>query len=189
MSGNEGEQPGQPPASAEPAAPADDQRAAAPDARIAELEGEVEQLKDQVLRALAETENVRRRAERERQDAGKYAIARFADPLLNVADSLRQALAVGTALDALKHGVELTERALTAAFEANGIKRFEPLGQAFDPNFHQAVFEVETADQPAGTVVQVLRAGFTLNDRLLRPAMVAVTKGGAAAVAHVDTSA
>ncbi|MBM3583984.1 MAG: nucleotide exchange factor GrpE [Alphaproteobacteria bacterium] len=172
--------------------PAND--APAPEARIAALEAEVAQLRDQALRAIAETENVRRRSEREREDAGRYAVSRFAGALLDVADSLSQALASASAepaAAALRQGVELTERTLLGAFEKYGVKRFDPKGEPFDPNLHQAVFEVETADQPAGTVAQVLRTGFMLHGRLLRPAMVAVTKNGPAraAVIAVDTIA
>jgi molecular chaperone GrpE len=201
MTGNEQEplpetaaeaRPPAPDPSAEPPAPAND---VAPEDRIALLEGELAALKDQLLRAMAETENVRRRGERERAEAGKYAIARFAESLLAVADSLRQALGTpgqdGASLEALRQGVELTERSLTAALEGHGIRRFDPLGEPFDPHRHQAVLEVEAPDKPAGTVAQVLRAGFTLHDRLLRPAMVAVAKGGPAATEsgqRVDTT-
>jgi molecular chaperone GrpE len=166
-----------------------------PAASLARLEQNLTVTKDQLLRALAETENVRRRAERERDEAGKYAIGRFAESLLGVADSLRQALASLPAdpdpnLAALRQGVELTERSLAAAFEKHGIKRIDPKGQPFDPHFHQAVMEIEAPDVPAGTVAQVLRDGYTLNERLLRPAMVAVAKGGPARGAKpaVDTT-
>lgn len=174
------------------AAPANDVPVA--EARIAELEAEVARLKDQALRAIAETENVRRRAERERDDASRYAVSGFAGALLDVADNLSQALATAPAdpaVAALRQGVELTERTLLGVFEKHGVARFNPAGEPFDPNRHQAVFEVETADQPAGTVVQVLRAGFMLHGRLLRPAMVAVARGGPAPVpgAAVDTNA
>ncbi len=159
---------------------------------------EIASLKDQLLRALAETENVRRRAQRDREDASRFAIHGFAQALLDVADNLRQALsAVPTdggeaGLGALRQGVELTERMLASAFERHGVSRFDPKGERFDPNLHQAVFEVEAADSLPGTVVQVLRAGYTLNDRLLRPAMVGVPKGAQAdpaAPGGVDTTA
>ncbi|MSP83221.1 MAG: nucleotide exchange factor GrpE [Alphaproteobacteria bacterium] len=184
----------QPPPAGAPEAANDAAPEPTPEARIQALEGEVASLKDQLLRALAENENVRRRGERERAEAGKYAVAKFAEALLNVADSLRQALGTPTAgpPEALRQGVELTERALTAALEAHGIRRFDPLGEAFDPHRHQAVFEIEDGDKPAGAIAQTLRAGFMLHDRLLRPAMVAVAKGGPAPQAedlHVDTSA
>lgn len=170
--------------------------AASAEEAVARLEQDLAVARDQLLRALAETENLRRRAERERDEAGKYAINRFAESLLTVADSLRQALASvppdpDPNLAALRQGVELTERSLAAAFEKHGIKRIDPQGQPFDPHFHQAVMEIEAPDKTAGTVAQVLRDGYTLNDRLLRPAMVAVAKGGPAPApkAAVDTSA
>ena len=167
--------------------------APSPEADVAAFEAEIAKLRDQGLRALAEAENVRRRGERERDDAARFAITGFAQALLDVADNLSQALAVppGGEAQALRQGVELTERTLLAVFERFGISRIDALGQAFDPHRHQAIFEVE-ADRPdgtvvPGTVVQVLRAGYMLNGRLLRPAMVAVAKGGTPA--GVDTSA
>ena len=182
------------PASAEPALPE-----IIPEERIAALEAAVAELRDRLLRALAETENVRRRAERDRDEMRKFAIARFAEAIVDVADNLRQALAsvAGEGADprlaALAEGVGLTERALTAAFEQHGIRRFEPLGEPFDPDFHQAILEVEDAARPAGTIVQVLRAGYLLNDRLLRPAMVGIARGGQPALGpvgvQVDTTA
>jgi molecular chaperone GrpE len=182
------------PAAPPPEAPSPANDTPSPEERIAALEAEIAQLRDQALRAIAETENVRRRSEREREDAGRYAVSGFAGALLDVADSLSQALASASAepaAAALRQGVELTERTLLGAFEKYGVKRFDPRGEPFDPNLHQAVFEVETGDQPAGTVAQVLRAGFMLHGRLLRPAMVAVTKGGPArpAGAALDTTA
>lgn len=142
--------------------------------------------KDQMLRALAEAENVRRRTQRDREEWGKYAIAGFAKELLPVADNLRraldaipaEALANDEALRSLKEGVELTERQLMGVFERHSIRRFTPLGEKFDSNRHQAVFEVSGTDQPAGTVVQLLEPGYMLHDRLLRPAMVGVAKAG-----------
>jgi molecular chaperone GrpE len=140
------------------------------------------------LRALAETENVRRRAQRERADAEKYAISRFAEGLVSVADNLRRALdslpeneARDDRTRGLLEGVAATERELLAAFERHGLKRLDPQGERFDHNLHQAVFEVENTGRPAGTIVQVLQPGYVLQDRLLRPAMVGVTKGGTAA--------
>jgi molecular chaperone GrpE len=159
---------------------------AGPTPREAELEAEVSKLKDQLLRAAAETENVRRRLEQQAEDRGKYAVTKFAEDVLQVADNLRRALesipVEGRENDPLAHrlaeGVELTERGLLASFERFGVKRVEALGQRFDPNFHQAMMEVEDPSKPSGTVVVEMQAGYTIADRLLRPAMVGVSKGG-----------
>ena len=156
-----------------------------PETRVAELEAELAEQKDRLLRALAETENVRRRAHREREDASKYAVAGFAKDLLSAADNLRRALdslPEGEVKDdrtrSLLAGVEATERELLSIFERHGIKRIDPKGERFDHNFHQAIFEAERPDQPSGTVVEVLQPGYVLHERLLRPAMVGVAKGG-----------
>ncbi len=156
-----------------------------PEARIAALEVEVAEHKDRALRALAEAENTRRRAERDRADAQKYAVSGFARDLLAVADNLRRALDSLPADEAkddktrsLLEGVAATERELLAAFERNSLKRIDPKGEKFDHNFHQAIFEAENTGQPAGTIVEVLQPGYVLHDRLLRPAMVGVAKGG-----------
>lgn len=164
-----------------PAAPAE-----GGDPRIAELESEVAKLKDQLLRALADQENLRRRAERERDDAGKFAIVAFARDMVSVADNLRRALDSLPAEDdaeqedetlkALREGVDATERELVGALERRGVKKVDPLGERFDPNFHEAMFEVAGSDQPTGTVVQVLQPGYMIHERLLRPARVAVVK-------------
>lgn len=159
--------------------------APAPEARVAELEAEVAKLKDNVLRAMAELENTRRRAQRDREDASKFAVSSFAKDLLAVSDNLRRALESVPAearegnevMKSLSVGVEATERQLLAAFERAGIKRLEPLGQPFDPNFHQVMFEIENTGKVSGTVVQELQAGYVLNGRLLREAMVGVAKG------------
>jgi molecular chaperone GrpE len=148
---------------------------------------EVAELKDRLLRTLAEMENLRRRTEREVADSRTYGIASFARDLLGVADNLRRALeAIGPeARDALPpaaaaffEGVELTERELLKVLEKHGVRRFDPLGEKFDPNVHQAMFEVPDPTKPAGTVVQVVQAGFMIGDRVLRPALVGVAKGG-----------
>jgi len=156
-----------------------------PETRSTELEAELAEYKDRLLRALAETENVRRRAQREREDASKYAIAGFAKNLLSAADNLRRALeslpeseAKDERTRSLLAGVAATERELLGVFERYGIKRIDPRGEAFDHNFHQAIFEAERPDQPSGSVVEVLQPGYVLHDRLLRPAMVGVAKGG-----------
>ena len=152
-------------------------------ARILELEGQVSDLTDRLLRAVAETENVRRRAERERDDLRKYATQKFAEDMLAVADNLKRALDAVPAeargneqVGALVEGVELTGRELAAVFERNGIRPVEAAGRRFDPNLHQAVFEVPSADAEPGTVLQVLRDGYMIHDRLLRAAMVGVAK-------------
>jgi molecular chaperone GrpE len=157
---------------------------ATPEERIAALETELADAQDKLLRALAETENTRRRAQRERADAEKYAISRFAEGLLSVADNLRRALeslpeseARDDRTKSLLTGVAATERELLSAFERHGLKRIDPKGEKFDHNFHQAVFEMENTGNPAGTVVEVLQPGYVLHDRLLRAAMVGVAKG------------
>lgn len=159
---------------------------ASPETRIVELEAELAEQKDRLLRALAETENVRRRGQREREDASKYAVAGFAKDLLSAADNLRRALdslpeaeVKDDRTRSLLAGVAATERELLSIFERYGIKRIDPKGERFDHNLHQAIFEAERPDQPSGTVVEVLQPGYVLHDRLLRPAMVGVAKGGA----------
>jgi len=154
--------------------------------RIAELESELGEVRDKLLRALAETENVRRRGARERDDAGRFAISRFAGDVLSVADNLRralesvpeQALGGNEFLAKLVDGVVATERELTSVLEKNGIKRIDPIDQPFDPNFHEVLFEMEVPGKAAGVVVQTLQPGYTIAERLLRPARVAVAKGG-----------
>ncbi|MBT4890609.1 MAG: nucleotide exchange factor GrpE [Rhodospirillales bacterium] len=157
-----------------------------PEDRIAALDIEVTDLKDRLLRAVAETENVRRRAQRDKEDMAKYAITNFSRDMLSAADNLRRAIDSideetrkndGT-VENLLIGVEMTERGLLAAFERTGIKRMEPLGQKFDPNFHEAMFEYEDATKPAGSVGQVIEAGYMLHARALRPAKVGIAKGG-----------
>jgi molecular chaperone GrpE len=184
----------------EPSAPANDAMApggaeaeadsapATPEERIAALEKELAESQDRVLRALAEAENTRRRAQRERVDAERYGFAKFAGDLLSVADNLHRALdslpeneAKDDRTRSLLAGVAATERELLAAFERHGLKRIDPKGERFDHNFHQAVFEIENSGQPAGTVIEVLQPGYVVQDRLLRPAMVGVAKGGAPA--------
>jgi molecular chaperone GrpE len=161
-----------------------------PEERIATLEAELGEEHDRLLRALAEAENTRRRAQRERVDAEKYSVGRFAEGLLSVADNLRRALdslpeaeAKDDRTKSLLAGVAATERELLAAFERHGLKRIDAMGEKFDHNLHQAVFEAENTGRPAGTVVEVLQPGYLLHDRLLRPAMVGVAKGGTASEA------
>ena len=165
--------------------------------RLDTLEADNAQLRDQLLRALADTENLRRRSEREREDASKYAVATLARDILSVADNLRRALdalpadqAPDDATRNLLTGIEATERELLAIFERRGIKRIDPMGERFDPNFHQAMFEVANSGQAPGTVVQVLQPGYIIHDRLLRPALVGVAKAESAdAPERIDTTA
>ena len=155
-------------------------------ARIEELEAEVATLKDKLLRAMAETENVRRRAERSRKDASNYAIANFARDMVVVYDNLSRALESvdaetrknDEALEQICVGIEMTNRAMIAAFERVNIKPIVAMGQPFDHNFHEAMFELEDVTQPVGTVVHQMETGFTIGERLLRPSKVGVSKGG-----------
>jgi molecular chaperone GrpE len=164
-------------------------------ALLEEKEKEVASLKDQALRALADAENTRRRAEREQLDTAKYAVSKFAGDLVGVLENLQRAVdaispelrkdqpAVGN----LAVGVEMTLKELLSAFEKHGIKRIDPLGQKFDHNLHQAVSQMEDANAEAGTVMQVLQAGYIIHDRLLRPAMVVVATNNNSA--SLNTSA
>ncbi len=152
-------------------------------------EEQIAELKDQLLRARAETENVRRRAAREKEDASRYAMANFARDMLGVSDNMHRALDAvpedarggDDAMGSLWQGVEMTERELLAALERHGIKRLDPVGEKFDHTLHQAMFEVPGADAEPGTVVQVVQAGYVIGERLLRPAMVGVAKAAPAA--------
>jgi molecular chaperone GrpE len=159
-----------------------------PTIEIAKLEAEAAELRDKLLRALAETENVRRRALRDKQDAAKYGMTNLAREMVGVADNLRRALdhVTGEArkdnevLESVASGIEMTERAMLSAFERFGIKPIEAMGCKFDHNLHEALFEVQDPSQPAGTVIQEVEKGYVLEDRLLRPARVGVAKGGPA---------
>ena len=159
-----------------------------------EAEGADEALKDQLLRALADAENARRRARKDVEDARAYAISRFAQDLLGVADNLGRALdsipaerrESDEAVKAIADGIEMTVREFEAALGRHGITRIDPLGEKFDYNLHQALFETDQTDQPDGTVVQVLQTGYRIGDRLLREAMVGVAKGGTAPAAGDD---
>jgi len=151
---------------------------------------EVAEARDKMLRTLAEMENLRQRTKREVSDAKTYGITGFARDVLEIADNLQRALdavppearaAADPGLKALIEGVELTERSLLNALEKNGVKKFDPSGERFDPNFQQAMYEVPDPSVPSGTVVQVVQAGFMIGERVLRPALVGVSKGGAKA--------
>lgn len=162
------------------------------------LKAEVESLKDQRLRALAEAENIRRRAEKEKIDASQYAVTKFARDMLGIADNFARALAavpaeVRAAADpqvkAVLDGVEATDRQLMQTLERYGVKAVDTSGR-FDPNLHQAIAEVPGNGKPAGSIVDVVQAGFTIGERLLRPAMVTVAKKDMPAQsAGVDTKA
>lgn len=151
-----------------------------------ELESDIAALKDQLLRNMAEAENLRRRTEREKADASKYAVTNFARAILSVADNLNRAIESVTQeardanedLNNLYVGIEMTGSELESVYQQFGIKTIEALGKKFDHNFHQAMFEVEDPDQPAGIVIQQVQKGYMLQDRLLRAAMVGVSKGG-----------
>jgi molecular chaperone GrpE len=154
------------------------------------LTKEVAEARDKMLRTLAEMENLRQRTRREVADAKTYGITGFARDVLDIADNLQRALdavpaearaAADPGLKALIEGVELTERSLLNALEKNGVKKFDPSGEKFDPNFQQAMYEVPDPSVPSGTVVQVVQAGYLIGDRVLRPALVGVSKGGAKA--------
>jgi molecular chaperone GrpE len=151
------------------------------------LDRELAEMKDRLLRTLAEMENLRKRTEREVTDARLYGVASFARDVLGVADNIRRALDAvppearahaNAGMKALVDGVELTERELLKALEKNGVRQFTPHGEKFDPNIHQAMYEVPDPSVPAGSIVQVMQPGYMIGERVLRPALVAVAKGG-----------
>ncbi len=155
------------------------------DAEIAVLKEEAAALKDRLLRLAAEMENLRKRTEREKAEATLYAASNFARDLLSVADNLSRALqalpsderdSAGEIEKNLIAGVEVTERDLLNVFQRHGIRRIEAVGQKFDPNFHQAMFEVPTNEKPPGTVMQELQSGYAVGERCLRPSLVGVSK-------------
>ena len=161
-----------------------DRSVAEPQAEAAVLAAE---FKDRLLRTLAEMENLRKRTEREVTDARLYGVSSFARDILGVADNMRRALdavspelrsSAEAGVKALIDGVELTERELQKALEKNGVRQFSPRGEKFDPNVHQAMYEVPNASVPAGSVVEVVQPGYMLGERVLRPALVGVSKGG-----------
>jgi molecular chaperone GrpE len=175
---------------AQPASPAKAESQDAGAEVVTDLEtllAENADMRDKLLRTMAEMENLRRRTEREKSDTARYAISNFARDVLTIGDNLRRAVehvpaeaaAQDPALKSFLEGVELTERELLNMMERHGVTRIEPLGQRFDPNQQQAMYEVPTTEVPDGTVVDVMQAGYTIGDRVLRPALVAVSKGGA----------
>ncbi|MBB4393359.1 molecular chaperone GrpE [Bradyrhizobium sp. CIR48] len=161
------------------------------------LQKEAAEARDRMLRTLAEMENLRKRTTKEVADARLYGITGFARDVLDIADNLQRALdavpaearaAADPGLIALIEGVELTERSLLNALEKHGVKKLDPQGQKFDPNFHQAMYEVPDPSVPSGTVVQIMQAGYTIGERVLRPALVGVAKGGAKAAAAANNN-
>ena len=161
------------------------------------LKAEVESLKDQRLRALAEVENIRRRAEKEKAEAGVYAVTKFARDMVGIADNFSRALAAVPAgardaadpqIVAVLDGVEATDRQLLQTLERYGVKQVDTADGKFDPNLHQAIAEVPAGDKPPGSIVDVVQTGFMIGDRLLRPAMVTVAKKDvSASPANMDT--
>ncbi len=149
-----------------------------------DVQAQLLEAKERVLRAMAEAENTRKRAQKDREEASKYAISSFARDLLSVADNLRRALdaipedrsGVSEHFTNLQTGIEATERELLTALERHGITKLFPLGEPFDPNFHEVMFETPIGDKEPGTVIQVMEQGYLLHDRLLRPARVGVAK-------------
>jgi molecular chaperone GrpE len=153
---------------------------------LADLKAENADLRDRHLRTMAEMENFRRRAEREKSDGMKYAVSEFARDAVSIGDNLRRAIEAvqkeaidqNPALKTLLEGVEVTERELIKVFERHGVTRFDPIGEKFDPHVHEAMIKVDVPNVPADFIVQVLQAGYKINDRVLRPAAVIVAKGG-----------
>lgn len=182
------------PPDADNAAPGEAERVAGV---IAALQAEVEQAKDQALRALADAENTRKRALKEREDAGKYAISAFARDLLEFSGNFDRALAAipqeirsDERIAAVVIGIEAMAKDLFSTFEKHGIQKINPIDEPFNPNYHEAIFEAPGTGKPAGTVIQVIETGYIIKDRLLRPAKVGIAKGDAAGPGgHVDTSA
>jgi molecular chaperone GrpE len=163
---------------------------------LAEARREATEYRDKLLRTLAEMENLRKRTEREVADARLYGIASFAREVLAVADNMHRALAaigpelrehVDAKVKALIEGVELTERELMKALEKSGVRKFSPMAEKFDPNVHQAMYELESAEVPPGHVAQVIQAGYMIGERVLRPALVAVAKAPKAQGAANDS--
>ena len=184
----------QPTDEADPVAPTDE-KASDQSARITELEKQLAEMKDRALREMADAENTRRRAQKDREETSKYAVGNFAKEILNVSDNFRRAIDaapkdnIDPAVKNLIEGIDATERQLQSTLDRFGIKKIEPIGQPFDPHFHRVMLEVDTKEHPPGTVVQVLQAGYMIFDRLLREALVAVAKGASEAASHVDRSA
>ena len=173
--------------------------AAAPERTKEEYEQALSELNERLLRAVAETENIRKRSQRELQEANKYAVTGFARDLISVVENLHRAATsipaeaqdTSPELKNIAQGVEMTLQETYSVFERHHIKRIDPKGEMFDHNIHQAVVQIDSDDEPAGKILQVMQAGYTIHDRLLQPAMVGVAKaaGGVDAAEHVDTQA
>jgi molecular chaperone GrpE len=165
-------------------------------ALLAAAQAEARDMKDRMLRTLAEMENLRKRTEREVVDARTYGVTSFARDMLNVADNMRRAFETmpdearptDGPLKAFVEGIDLTERELLKTLEKHGVRKIAPDGQKFDPNLHQAMFEIPNADLPKGTVVQTVQAGFVIGERVLRPALVGVSTGGPKAAPQAAAS-
>ncbi|MEL6921674.1 MAG: nucleotide exchange factor GrpE [Pseudomonadota bacterium] len=164
-------------------------------AEMEKMQAEIQEMKDQNLRLVAEMENLRRRTQREVADAKQYAVANFARDMLGVNDNLRRAIEAVTdekresgsdEFKALLEGVELTEKSMLSTMGRHGVKQLDPEGEKFDPNFHQAMFEVQNPDVPNNTVMNVVQSGYSIGERVLRPAMVGVSKGGPKAPPPVE---
>jgi len=177
--------------------PVDENEAAAVEEAdpVEALKAENADLRDRFLRLAAEMDNLRRRTDREIKDAKSYAVTSFARDMLSVSDNLRRAIetlpedaraAADATLTALIEGVEMTERGMLSTLERHGVRKIDAEGQKFDPNFHQAMFEVPNPNVPNNTVVQVVQAGYAIGERVLRPAMVGVAKGGPKAEAAAE---
>jgi len=155
-------------------------------AEVDTLQGQIADLTDRLLRAHAEMENIRKRAEREREETARYAISKFAREVVGVADNFERAIQAvpagaadqDSALQSLVEGVSMTEREFVNVLERNGVRRVNPKGEPFNPHLHQAMMEMQNPDVAAGTILEVFQPGYVIEDRVLRPAMVVVAKGG-----------
>jgi molecular chaperone GrpE len=165
------------------------------DEALAAIAKERDEMRDKLMRALAEAENTRKRAEKMQADTTKYAVSGFAKDMLDIADNLRRALDAipdeqkqDAAIQTIYNGVQATEKIMLGTFEKHGIQKIEPTEGKFDPNFHEVMFETDVPGKEAGEIIQLLEAGYTLHDRLLRPARVGVAKGGNGGSEHkIDT--
>ena len=165
-------------------------------AELERVKAEAAQNKERMMRALADAENTRRRAVKERDDAGKYAVSAFARDLLDFSDNFHRALAAipqelhdDERIASVIAGLEAMDANLLKSFEKHGIRKIDPIDEPFNPNFHEVMFEAPIPGKPGGIVIQVVEAGYVLNDRLLRAAKVGISKGGTLSDHQVDQSA